>query len=223
MGKYIHNKTEESITILGKELAPNEVFKIPQYFYTECAEDDSLLLKIDNGDITVSYDGINELGSIKSQKQCLQSTSFRSCLAVDKNGTNQTITTTTATVISKNRALWDFNGDYDDETDDIVIPIDGVYSFDMQLKVNSFFNCKTVEIALYKRGDPDDYWFILDKATVVDDFVQLSNSTLFDFYEGERYCLKIILEKTSVLLGISATINGDDDYTSWGYNLLRII
>ena len=223
MGKYIHNKTEESITINGKEIPANSTFKIPEHLYAEYSDNDFLLTQIDSGYINVSYDGINILNSIASQKQCLRVTAFRSCLALDKNGNDQTINSTTETVITKNRTLWDFNSDYDDETNDFVVPIDGVYSFDIQLRINSFFNCKTVEIAVFKRGDPDDYWFILDKATVVDDFVQLSNSTLFDFYEGERYCLKIILEKTSGLLEVSANINGSDDYTAWGYNLLKII
>lgn len=223
MGKYLHNFTESAITVLGREIPASSVFKIPEHLYAEYADDEFLSTQIDSENVGISYDGVNVLNSINSQKQCLKTTGFRSCLALDKNGNDQTIDTTSATVITKERSLWDFNEDYDDETNDFVVPIDGVYSFDIQLRVNSFSNCKTVEIAMFKRGDPDDYWFILDKTTVVGDFVQLSNSTLFDLYEGERYCLKIILEKTSELLAVSATIDGDDDYTAWGYNLLKIL
>lgn len=223
MGKYLHNFTESAITVLGREISASSVFKIPEHLYAEYADDEFLSTQIDSENVGISYDGVNVLNSINSQKQCLKATAFRSCLALDKNGNDQTIDTTSATVITKERSLWDFNEDYDDETNDFVVPIDGVYSFDIQLRVNSFFNCKTVEIAMFKRGDPDDYWFVLDKATVVDDFIQLSNSTLFDLYEGERYCLKIILEKTSGLLAVSATIDGNDDYTAWGYNLSKIL
>ena len=145
-------------------------------------------------------------------------------MAVDKDGINQSISGTTEVVVTKNRVLWDFNNEYDDNTDDFVVEVDGVYAFDIQLRMINFINCDSVELAIYKRGDPDDYWFILDKKSVgINNNIQLGGSTLFDFYKGDRICIKIKLTKVSALLNVYADIDGDDDYTAWGYNFVRSI
>lgn len=224
MAKYLHNKTNAAREYSGLEIAANDVLLIPPGMYSEFATNTSVAADIEAGHLTASYDGVTELQGIESAKQLVRTTAFRSCIAVDLDNTDQSLSGTSPIVAEASRVLWDFNEDYDTVNHNFVVPVSGVYSFDVQMRFNNFFNVKSVELAIYKRGSPDDYWFILDKKDVNDDtYLQLSNSTLFDFYEGDEYCLKVILEKSNVLLGVTAEIEGNDDYTAWGYNLLRII
>ena len=225
MPKYLHNLSEDALTFCGRELPANSVYRIPVESYSEYAEDSALISAIDSAVVAVSGDGETVLSSSDSSKEFLKSIEvFRSSLAVDKDGTNQTISDITEVVLTKNRVLWDFNHDYDDSADDFVVEMDGVYAFDIQLRMVNFINCKSVELAVFKRGDPDDYWFILDKKEVgVNDNLQLGGSTLFDFYKGDRICIKVKLTKISDLLDVSADIDGSDDYTAWGYNFVRSI
>jgi len=223
MALYIHNLTEEDKTYQGREIIAGSIFRIPPALYSEYSEDTSVTDAIQNGDIVLSRDGVNIIENIENALIVLSNPHFRASIAVDKDGINQLISGVNPTVIIADRLLWDLGEDYDVATDDIVVPADGVYSFDAQLKVTNMSNVASVELAIYKRGDPDDYWFILSKQNVGSlTEIQLSGATLFDFYKDERYTLKIILTKVLPLIGCSCTISGDDDYTAWGYNLVNL-
>lgn len=148
-------------------------------------------------------------------------------LAVDKgedDGTDQLIEGEGWVEITAHRKLWDANEDYDLENNNFDISRDGVYFFDGQFRIVDMVNCSSVEVAIFKREDPeDDYWFIIDEApnSSGKEKVHLSGATGFDFRSGESYCLKIKLTKTNVLLACSAKILGSDDYTAWGFNWIR--
>lgn len=145
---------------------------------------------------------------------------FASSFAVDKNNVDQTISGLTATVLTADNVLWDFNGDFDIATGDFIVPIDGIYSFDVQCRVKNLLNVTASEITLFRRGTGiggvDEFWFTLGKmyANLVDAEMHFSANTRFDMRLGERYCIKISLFGVSPSLKIS----GDDTLTSWGFN-----
>jgi len=146
-------------------------------------------------------------------------------LAVDRDGVDQTIAVDDWVTVESERVIWDLNENYDSETDDIVIEMDGIYSFDIQLNILEQENVKDIELAIFKREtEADDYWFILDKQKCeVGESIHLNGNTSFDFYSGDRYCLKIKANKIVSEDPCSFVINGSDDYTAWGYNFIRKI
>ena len=220
MSKYIHNTSEITKTYQGREVLPSSFLIIPPSLYGDFAEDNEILSDIINGSITISLNTIPESTNIANSIALLAVTQFRSSVAIDKNGINQYISEIDPVVVVGDRLLWDLNEDYDLSTEDLVVPLDGIYSFDIQLKVSNLSNVSSVELAIYKRGEPDDYWFILEKKDVGSlSELQLNNTTSFDFYSEERYCLKIILTKILPLISCSCTIEGNDDYSAWGFNL----
>jgi hypothetical protein len=143
-----------------------------------------------------------------------------SSLAVDKYGTDQVIGSSEWTVLTSERIIWDINSDYSKETDDFVVPYNGIFFHDGQFKFKNMSGVSEIEIALFKRGvENDDYWFVLAHSyglSGVPD-IQISTGTSFDFYTGESYCVKIKLSGSTP----SATVDGSDDYTSWGYTFSR--
>lgn len=144
---------------------------------------------------------------------------FRSTFAVDKDGANQSLSGTDWTKLTAVRVLWDYHGDYDAATSEFVVPKDGIYSSDIQVRFTDFVNVKSVEVALfmYIDGVNDDYWFTLGKSEVDSDSdAHIGNSTEFDFRAGQRFYIAARLTKISSLLACSATLLGSDDYTAWG-------
>lgn len=224
MAKYLHNVSGETKIYQGKEIADNAYFLIPPPLYQEYSDNQDLISDIENGLIKVSRDGVTDINTIQNALSHLSTEQFRCSVAVDKDGIDQFISGTSPVVITSDRVLWDLNENYDITNDNFVVPIDGVYSFDCQVRISSFSNLAAVELAIFKRGSPDDYWFIIDKKFVNSlSEIQLSGSTEFDFYKHEEYCLKLILHKTLPLVPVSCTIEGNDDYTAWGYSLRYLL
>jgi len=178
----------------------------------------AVLEAIDNEDLGVICSICDEQLSIHTAKKVLTQ-SFLASLAVDKNGTDQTLSGNDWTVVTSTRVLWDIETNYDEDTNDLIVHYDGIYSSDGQVKLTDIQNCTKIELAIFKRGSPDDYWFILDEKPIASGQTDslLSFATFFDFYEGERYCIKIKLYGENA----SATIDGEDDYTAWGYTFSR--
>ncbi len=200
-----------SVQTALKEWAIDEEYIISEELRHHFSENSDIISLIENEDFTFN-DGDEDVtpkSAIATLKQ-----EFNSSLAVDKSGTDQSLSGTDWILVTANSILWDIDGDYDADTDDFLVPYDGIYFYDGQIRIVNMIGVTDVELALFKRGDPDDYWFILDKKEIVAGHTtcQLSAGTSFDFYEDERYCLKI---KLYGLLP-SAEIDGDDDYTSWG-------
>lgn len=223
MAKYIHNISGVSKTYEGNEILDNEYFLIPPTLYPDFSINQDLIDDIQNGDVVLSRNGVDDITQIDNNLELLAINKTRISLAVDKNGINQNVSGTTEVTITSDRVLWDLSENYDVSTDDFVIPIDGVYFFDCQFKITNISNVATIELAIYKRGSPDDYWFIIDKQNVSSlSEVQLKGGTTFDFYKDERYTVKIILTKVLPLVACSCTISGDDDYTAWGFVLNEI-
>jgi hypothetical protein len=142
--------------------------------------------------------------------------SYASSCAVDKANSDQSVSGTSPVVVTASNVLWDFNGDFDTSTYDFIVPVDGIYSFDVQMRMGAMINVTSAELAIYKRGEPDEFWFTMGKLypNIVDTQLHFGAATRFNFFEGERYCLKVTLS------GIlpSANILGDDTLTSWGFN-----
>lgn len=142
---------------------------------------------------------------------------YRSTCAVDKNGSNQSLSGEGWTELTATRKLWDVNEDYDLDSNDFICPVDSsLYVLESQILVQSCVNVLFAELAVFKRGSPDDYWFLLDRKAPLGGEVNLSCSISFDMYLEERFCLKLKLTKN--ILNPTATIVGNDDYTAWGYN-----
>lgn len=220
MAKYIHNISGESKTYQGKTLSDGEYYLIPPPLYTEFSEDSDLLSDIMSGDIVMSRDGVADLTTVENSLALLAPMDYRVSVAIDKEGIDQYASGTSAVTITADRILWDLHEDYDLENEAFVVPIDGVYFFDIQLRLTNLSNVSTIELALYKSGSPDDYWFILDKKDVSSlSDIQLSGATSFDFYKGDSYKVKLIMTKVLPLVECSCTIDGDDDFTAWGYSL----
>ena len=220
MAKYIHNVSAETKEYQGREILTGAFYKIPSPLYAEYSEDQQLIEDIQNGVVVMSRDGVNDIENVENSLLLLSTVEFRCSVAIDKNSINQFIQGTNPIVVSADRILWDIGEDYDLAAEDFVVPADGVYYFDSQIRVTNLANVSSIELALYKRGEPDDYWFILDKQAVGGQTeIQLNGATEFDFYKDERYALKVIMYKTLPLVDCSCTISGDDDYTAWGYTL----
>jgi hypothetical protein len=138
--------------------------------------------------------------------------------AVDKDFINQDLSGSEFTVVSSSRVLWDVGEVYDIPKDRIVIPTNCLINFDIQLRVQNIVNCEKIELALFKKGEPDDYWFILDyKAVGSETELQLKGATQFDMYGEEEFDVRIKLHPV-VGQTPTATIIGDDDFTAWGFS-----
>lgn len=152
-----------------------------------------------------------------------RSITVSSSLAVDKDGTDQALTGTDWIDVQAERIIWDLNEDYDVSTDDFLVPDNAIYKFDPMMRIKNIVDIEEIELAIFKRGSPDDYWFLIDRqypAAQGLSEVVLSNSIAFDFYTGERYCVKIKMVATSGGTP-TADIDGSDDYTAWGYDLSK--
>lgn len=224
MSKYIHNISGSTKYYQGLEIADGSFYKIPFHLQNEFADNADLIQDIENGLIKLSRNGVDDVDTVENNLHLLGVSPLRISLALDKNGTDQLVNTTDWTVVEAERLIWDLNADYDLTTHDFVVPADGIYNFDVQLKLDNFSNVADVELAIFKRGSPDDYWFILDKKSVGSETqLQLNGATQFDFYKDERYTLKIKLTKVLPLIGASFTIEGSDDYSAWGYSISEVL
>lgn len=145
------------------------------------------------------------------------STTIPTC-AVDLDGTDQSVSGTNWVKISWNRVLWDSVAMLDSDNHYFLIPKDAVYISDIAIKLNSFVNVTSAELAIFKvQEGADDYWFQIDyKERLTQNSLMLKGSMSFDFHEGEQYYLALKL--TTVLLTPSCQIEGDDDYTAFGFN-----
>lgn len=224
MSKYLHNISGIEKEYQGLSIPINGVFEIPPHFYLEFSRNSALESDIQSQHIKVSRDGINYIESIDNALAYIKIIEQRSSLAVDKDGVDQFTSGTTDTVINSERVIWDINNDYNTSEDCFIVPFDGVYSFDCQVRVKDISNCSFIELAIFKKTDEvDDYWFVIDRKEIgVQTSIQLAGATLFDFYKNEEYDLRIILTKNLPLIQCSCVIDGDNDYTAWGFDLNQV-
>lgn len=149
---------------------------------------------------------------------------LRSSFAVDKDGTDQSLSSANGwELLTYERIIWDLNSDYDTSTNDFLVPVDAIYKQDLKLRIkNISSNCSEIEVAVFLRGTPDDYWFIIDRkhpeANSLTEVI-LSGAVSFDYYQDERYCVKIKLTASSGTA--TGDVDGSDDYSAWGYDLIQ--
>jgi len=217
----IKNLDTEAGQYCGKDLSAGESYEITEEARLLWATDDSVLDAIDSEKLGVVVDD-EPAGHATSKAMLLRSQA--ASLAVDKGseGPDQTITANDWEVIDANRVIWDIEENYDLETNDFVVPYSGIYFCDGQWQITDMINVSSVEVAVFKREENEtSYWFILDKKEFAPlaevSTTQMSAGTNFDFYEGERYTIKI---KITGLLS-SAKISYDDDFTAWGFSFIR--
>jgi hypothetical protein len=215
---YIENISGEVKRLNGKEFQDDEIYQIPDS-EREKWINDAVIDEIEAENFQI-HDIEGAIEDIGCQVFHLKDEYNFSC-AIDKDGTDQSLSGNDWIEITGSRILWDLGENYDIENNNFVIPFNGIYVFDIQAKIDSISNCSRIELAVFKRQEPaDDYWFILDNKNIINETsVQLTSMTLFDFYFSEEYCLKIKLYGE----GASASIDGDDDFTAWGYNFIRRI
>lgn len=220
MAKYIHNISNSEKTYQGKVIPIDGYYLIPPPLYVEFSEDKDLVSDIEIGDVVLSRDGQTDLVTIENNLALLTPDTYRISIAVDKENISQYASGVDPVTINAERILWDLHEDYDIDQNSFIVPIDGVYFFDCQIKLTNISNIACVELAIYKTGSPDDYWFILDKKDVTSlSEIQLSGATSFDFYKNDSFKLKLIMTKVLPMNQCSCTIDGSDDYTAWGYSL----
>lgn len=223
-GRFIKNNSGQTKNYGYGDLPDGETWEFPsQGVLDRLANKPAFVADVLSGDIAVVQDENELKPKIGMNWLRYNSPVLTSSLALDKDGTNQSISGNGWTVVTANRVLWDINEDYDNSTNDFVVPIDAVYRMDALMVVKNIVQCQQIELAIFKRGEPDDYWFLVDRkypALLSLQEVVLSNNIAFDFYSEERYCLKIKMTPT-ILGNPQATIDGDDDYTAWGYDLSK--
>lgn len=203
-----HEKTMTGFPV--SELVDCSLFKADEI-------DEQLITWIQNGSL-VFNDGMSDR-SPNTGVALLENRGLSSSCAVDMNGLDQNITNGDPTHISQARVIWDLNGDFDDDTGNFIVPFDGVYSHDAGVRLVSLVNVEKATLALYKG---EDYWFTIDEKPIPSGATEiyLTNSVHFDMYEGEEFDLKVIL--TSSGGTPTATIDGDDDFTAWGFDLSHV-
>lgn len=211
--KILKNNTENTLQILNKDVASQDSYDVPPNQWIKLMHCENIGLLISNSSIIVN-DGIENLNPTRGELHInrLNPFDFYSSLAVDKNNIDQNITTSWTTITS-NRVIWDINNDYDIENNEFVIPRDGIYLLDLQIKLKSLLDVSTIILSLFKVGEVDEEWFILDYKDYLNDISQFTSAIEFDMYRGERYKIKI--KMTGGLL-VSGKIDGNDIYTAWG-------
>jgi len=214
MKKILKNNTEETIQILNSDIPSGESYDVPSNQWFKLLSSESVLTRLENGTVILN-DGVEDLSYEKAilHMNRMNPFDFYSSLAVDKNGTDQNISTSW-TAVTSSRVLWDLDGNYDSDNDEFVIPRDGIYLLDLQMKLKSLLDVSTVTLSIFKVGEEsDEEWFVLDYKDTLQNVSQLTCAIEFDFYRGERYKIKIIM--TGGLL-VSGKIDGNDVYTAWG-------
>jgi hypothetical protein len=214
MIKQIKNIDSVMHTWNGQDIEPGDLYTL-QFPDDHQSSEDDFVVAITN-DLAELY-ADNHLLPKQTAIRTLTK-QFNSSVAVDRNGSHQDLSGTGWIELDSTRVIWDIETNYDSDTNDFVVPYDGIYFADGQLHFKNILGVTNIEVALFKRGEPDDYWFILEEQEVTAEAeVHFDWATSFDFYEGERYCIKI---KLSGLLP-SCDLDGDDDLTAWGYNIIR--
>jgi hypothetical protein len=222
--KKLKNTTATLITHIasGYDLEPSIEVEFPEN-EAQIMCDIQLFDLIDSGDVIVIA-GTQELSpEIGKSYFCNNSIALNSSLALDKDATDQSLTGIDWIEVTHQRIIWDVNGDYDGSVDDFVVPIDGIYKFDCKMRIKNIADCDEIELAIFKRDTPDDYWFIIDRKYPAAENLSeviLSGAITFDFYQYERYCIKIKMVQTSGGT-VAADIDGDDDFTAWGYDFSK--
>lgn len=223
--RKIKNTTASNIThtFSGFVFEPSVVNELP-IVDVDNMLDSEMKTYVDSGDLVVINEQDEELDpGIGWSYFSSRSIAIAASLAVDKNGTDQSISGTGWVVVEAERVLWDLNQDYDMAVDDFIVPENAIYTLDPVIRVKDIVDVEEIELAIFKRGSPDDYWFLLDRkypASLSLSEVVLSNSVAFDMYKDERFCLKIKMVATSGGTP-TANIDGSDDYTAWGYDLSK--
>lgn len=212
--KIIKNISESTITILGVDLSPQAIYTIPSCKWDKLRDSSDIITLIDSETIILN-DGTNDL-SIEGSKHLINidQNEYNSSLAIDLNNIDQNITDNTWIEIDNQRVIWDLNSDFDLENNEFNVPLNGIYFIDVQIRIKNISSTADIELAIFKRieGEPDDYWFILDKKVTISGETQLTAGTSFNFYKDEKYVIKIKVSGTNV----NAIIDGSDDYTAWG-------
>lgn len=223
--KFIKNVSGSTINYNHGDIANNETWEFPSSaVLSKIVNTTSLETDILNGDVVVVDNTLELSPTIGFSWLKYNSPTMMSSLAIDKDGTNQDLTTDDWELVTADRVLWDINEDYVIADNDFLVPIDAIYKFDCNIRVYDLSNVAEIELAIFKRGDPDDYWFIIDRQypSILNlTEVVLGKSIAFDMYKDELFCMKIKMTKVVALTAISATIDGNDDYTAWGYDLSK--
>jgi hypothetical protein len=190
--------------------------------------DCSLFSKTDIDDELVNFilDGslvFNDGASDRSPRTAialLEKRGLSSSVAVDMNNLDQNISGTDAVHINHARVIWDLNVDFDTDTGEFVVPFDGVYSGEIGTQLKNLTNVAKASVVIYKG---EDQWFILDEKFVPSGAatIYLTNTVRFDMYEDERFDIRVQLVGDGGGTP-SATINGDDDFTAWGFDLSHV-
>lgn len=208
--KRIINRSGTTQSWMGKEIVDSGYLDLDEFDVLQFRYDSKFDSDIESGDLVVS-DGVNEFDA-DIGKSFLYEEKF-SC-AVDLDNEDEIISGNDWIEIPHKRVIWDTLNLIDAVNNDFIVPYDGVFTCDLKLRIKDMSNVTAVEVALFKRGDPDDYWFIMSYHDIVgDSILDMSGSTPFDMYTGEIFTLKIKLYGTSA----EALIGGNDDYTAFGY------
>jgi hypothetical protein len=208
-------------TFQGREFLADTFFEVAESLQKELATDEIFRSGIDDGFVSISYNGADIISSASKAKSFLDSaTTFASSWAVDKDNVDQLVEVDTPAVITAERVLWDLIGDLDLITSKFFPPIDGIWNSNGTVAIKDCTNVARISLQIYRNDEP---WFTVAQVvpTVELNFVPFScdvdayNSSSHDFD------LRIVLEKTNPIDPVSATISGSDEETAWGMTFLQ--
>lgn len=148
----------------------------------------------------------------------MRSKFYRSYTAVDFENSNQSLSGTGVTVMTPTRKIWDINSDYSMSTNTWVPPSPGLYLLDYKIQIISMANVTRIQIGIYEAGS---LWLMLEDKNKLtgEGVISFSGAVMMDGISDDSFDLRIQL--STALLNPTASINGDDDYTAWGWSFIE--
>lgn len=133
---------------------------------------------------------------------------YDSYISVDKNDSNQSISSST-NLVTCGRIITDHNGDYDIASSSFAAPIEGRYLITGTITISSLISVSSVKLSLYKNGVA--YKTLAYRTSGLTGIMNLPMSRMFEASAGDVFTL--YLEISGLLA--SLTIDGSIDNTNW--------
>lgn len=208
-------------TFQGREFLADTFVEVAEYLQKELATDEVFRSGIDDGFVSISYNGSDVITSPSKAKSFLDSaTTFASSWAVDKDNVSHAIEVDTPVVVVAERTLWDIIGDFDLTTSKFFPPIDGIWNANGTIAVTDCTNVARISLQIWRNDEP---WFTVAQVIPTSGLNFIPFSCDVDAYNSSShdFDLRILLEKTNPLDPITATISGSDEETAWGMTFLQ--
>jgi hypothetical protein len=138
---------------------------------------------------------------------------YDSYVSVDKNGSNQSISSSN-TLITATNIVSDHNSDYDSSASSFTAPINGRYLITGTITITSLFSLASVKISLYKNGSV--YKTLAYRTSGLTGTMNLPIVRMFEANAADVFTLSVDI---SGLLA-SLSIDGDINNTNWQFGYI---